>query len=166
MPSLLTYALPHFLFSSVRLDDMLAEPPKFSTEISLLLKRECHSDVCFVHLVALRKTFFILMGVRRYFSGLKLKDSDFIFLKFCRFTELQRSGKALSTNTIKCQLHKNTTFCYSDNHQNNSQSSNAALPGHAQLAVSGSISNRPVQTLQSRSSYEYICSVKSVSYCP
>lgn len=77
---------------------------------------------CFKHLVSLTHQF--LMVKTKH-------DVNSLFLKVWLSTELQWLQNALSTNTHKCQLHKNATFCYSDIAQIHNKSTGQYIALHS-----------------------------------
>jgi hypothetical protein len=63
----------------------------------------------------------LLLCLRSSFLNCKQKfDANFLFLKVCHFPGPQQSLTALNTKALKCQMHKNTTFCYDGTHHTNS----------------------------------------------
>jgi hypothetical protein len=67
------------------------------------------------HLSQRSAVFKCLVSLTHWFLMVKTKlDVNSLFLKVWLSTGLQWLQNALSTNTHKCQLHKNATFYYSD----------------------------------------------------
>lgn len=81
------------------------------------LKHACYSEVCVLLMVLSQKVFKHFMSIISWFFKVTTKlNASSMFLKLCHFTGLQKSQDALDTDTLNCQLYKNTVFCYSDTH--------------------------------------------------
>lgn len=73
-----------------------------------------------------------LVSLTHLFLMVKTKlDMNSLFLKVWLSTGLQWLQNALSTNTHKCQSHKNATFCYSDVAQIHNKSTGQYIALHS-----------------------------------
>ena len=67
------------------------------------------------HIITRKRCIKCLVSLPNQFLLVKTKlDANSLFLNVRLSTGLQRLQNVLSTNTHKCQLHKNAAFCYSD----------------------------------------------------
>jgi len=108
------------LFWWVQLGDTWPEHSKSWNKVWPLIEHEYCSQVWVLLMMHHKGVFFVCL--KRCILRVKTKlDINYLFLVACHFTDLRWSQNTVITNSLKYQLHENTSFCYSNTHHTHLQ---------------------------------------------